>query len=185
MLLIIWESWLCLAVRVIFLWASASCCDNCCIAYHGPLLCQSLLVWALLHRAKLNTMDHLLPTVIHLPVNFLLAFILCARMCKEVGFGDTPVLSVGAGKNVQLLHTWRGPLGPIPVRHLWESGCTLINTRSVHCGLPSSGKLVWVRWWACDCDSAGLAECTVWLSCGFLAAVRGQAVLGSERSLQM
>lgn len=64
---------------------------------------------------NLNTVDILLPAVIHLPVNFLLGFFICASMGKEVGFGDTSALSVGAGKNVQLLHTGRGALDPIPI----------------------------------------------------------------------
>lgn len=43
-------------------------------------------------------------------------FFLCARMNREVGFGDIPVLSVGAGENVQPLHARRGPLGPLRTR---------------------------------------------------------------------
>lgn len=124
---------------------------------------------------------HCHPSLCQFPADSLL----CARMCREVESGDIPVLSVGAGKNIELLYTSRGLLGPIHIRQHWEHGCTLINTRSVHCGLPSSGKFVWVRWWACDCYSAESTECTIWLFCGFLAAVRGQAILDSKHRLQI
>lgn len=184
MFLTAWGSRLYLAVAVILFWANTSCCDNRCIAYLGTLLCQSVLLWALLHGTKLITVDLILPTVIHLCVNFLLIYFLCARMCREVGFGDVPVLLRGTGKKAQLLHTSRLPRGPVLICQHWEHGCTLVNARSVRLVLTSSGKFIRVGWWACDYDSAEFAACTVWLLPVFLEAAKGQTRLNSAHDLQ-